>query len=377
MARTSRGWWLLAITCFLFVAQPARAADEIKGNLVNVEWLQKNMHDEPRCCSSMRRLRALSKQSTSRVRSASTYTASVAAGDAGTDGAAHPLVGDQRRQKVVLYDQGASMEATWLFFELHYHGYPASDLVILDGGLAKWQAPGARSRRMQRRRRSRARFASPRSNEDHRVRLAEFLIAFRRSVRSTCSSRRSSPRNISAEPSSSIAPAMFPTRSCWQSPTSSTRTRRSSRPSRSRRMATYLGITARTQIHCALRRRRRRDGAIFRAQVHRRLSERQGLQGIAAGVAAATSARCRSGRTARRTSSATGLAQRLGQPDDAHVRRHAVNLVDVRTTDAYKLGHVPFALNVPAETSRSTLDDPRQAGRGCSAQPASIPLKKR
>ncbi|NYT63540.1 hypothetical protein H0A66_14580 [Alcaligenaceae bacterium] len=43
---------------------------------------------------------------------------------------------------VVLYDQGASMFATRLFYSFYYHGYPTDKLFILDGGLSKWKEQG-------------------------------------------------------------------------------------------------------------------------------------------------------------------------------------------------------------------------------------------
>ena len=45
-------------------------------------------------------------------------------------------------RKIVVYDQGGDMMATRLFFDLYCHGVPASDLFILDGGLARWRAQG-------------------------------------------------------------------------------------------------------------------------------------------------------------------------------------------------------------------------------------------
>ena len=43
---------------------------------------------------------------------------------------------------VVVYDQGASMFATRLFYSFFYHGYPTDKIFILDGGLSKWQELG-------------------------------------------------------------------------------------------------------------------------------------------------------------------------------------------------------------------------------------------
>lgn len=45
-------------------------------------------------------------------------------------------------KKVLIYDQGGSYFAPRLHHELYRLGFPASDLAILDGGLAKWRASG-------------------------------------------------------------------------------------------------------------------------------------------------------------------------------------------------------------------------------------------
>lgn len=43
---------------------------------------------------------------------------------------------------VVIYDQGGSYFAPRLYYELLYRGYPPERLHVLDGGLAKWRASG-------------------------------------------------------------------------------------------------------------------------------------------------------------------------------------------------------------------------------------------
>ena len=47
-----------------------------------------------------------------------------------------------RGRKVVLYDGDGMMWAARMFFELVHLGYPAEDVALLDGGLAKWVATG-------------------------------------------------------------------------------------------------------------------------------------------------------------------------------------------------------------------------------------------
>ncbi|MCX2863626.1 rhodanese-like domain-containing protein [Paucibacter sp. PLA-PC-4] len=45
-------------------------------------------------------------------------------------------------QRIVIHDQGGTMLATWLFYELHRHGVAPERLHLLDGGLAAWKAAG-------------------------------------------------------------------------------------------------------------------------------------------------------------------------------------------------------------------------------------------
>lgn len=45
-------------------------------------------------------------------------------------------------QTLVIHDQGGTMLATWLFYELYRHGVAPECLRLLDGGLAAWKAAG-------------------------------------------------------------------------------------------------------------------------------------------------------------------------------------------------------------------------------------------
>jgi 3-mercaptopyruvate sulfurtransferase SseA len=77
---------------------------------------------------------------------------------------------------IVVYDAGGTFLATRVFFTLAYHGFPSEKLKVLDGGLAKWQAAGLAV--------SKDPVAAPKGsfkvatvNEDLRVRLPEVLEA--------------------------------------------------------------------------------------------------------------------------------------------------------------------------------------------------------
>ena len=80
-------------------------------------------------------------------------------------------------QTLVIHDQGGTMLATWLFYELYRHGVALERLRLLDGGLAAWKAAGGAVV-------SEATPQPPPGNirvsaarEDARVRLPEFLVA--------------------------------------------------------------------------------------------------------------------------------------------------------------------------------------------------------
>ena len=51
---------------------------------------------------------------------------------------------NEGHQLIVIHDQGGAMLATWQFYELYRHGVPLQRLRLLDGGLAAWKASGGK-----------------------------------------------------------------------------------------------------------------------------------------------------------------------------------------------------------------------------------------
>jgi len=80
-------------------------------------------------------------------------------------------------KRIVMYDQGGTFMATRLFFSLLYHGFPAKNLLILDGGLSKWEAAGMPVTKDVTPAPQKGSFRVKSVNEDVRVRLPEFLTA--------------------------------------------------------------------------------------------------------------------------------------------------------------------------------------------------------
>jgi 3-mercaptopyruvate sulfurtransferase SseA len=80
-------------------------------------------------------------------------------------------------EKVVIYDQGADYLAPRLFYDLYYHGVPAEDIHVLDGGLARWRAIGGELTTAATPTPAQGTLVVGPVRESARVRLPEFLAA--------------------------------------------------------------------------------------------------------------------------------------------------------------------------------------------------------
>ena len=180
MLKVLRYCFLLAVAGCLLLAQPLMAAEGIKGNLVDVNWLEKNLKNAD--------VLILDASPTE------IYTAkhipgaiSVNINDLFTYGLGGMPVaraehlyqswGISSGKKIVMYDPGGTMLATRLFFSLYYHGVPAKDLLILDGGLFKWQQEGLPVTKDTTPAPKKGSFKITKLNEDVKVELPEFLNA--------------------------------------------------------------------------------------------------------------------------------------------------------------------------------------------------------
>ncbi len=167
---------LLSIAGSLLPAAPLTAAEEIDGNLVNIRWLEKNLENPDVVIID--------------ASPAQIYAAKHIPGAAGVDiytfygreeipahmERLYQSWGISSGKKVVMYDQGGTYLATRILFSLLYHGFPAKDLLILDGGLFKWQEAGLPVTK-EIPSPKKGSFAIKNLNEDIKVRLPEFLTA--------------------------------------------------------------------------------------------------------------------------------------------------------------------------------------------------------
>lgn len=169
---------LLAVAVGLLPAQHLKAAEGINGNLVDVTWLEKHLNT-----AEVLLLDASPTQ---------IYSAKHIPGAIGIDIMAWYGVrevptaemeqlfqswGVSPGKKIVIYDQGGTFLATRVFYSLYYFGFPAKDLLILDGGLAKWEEAGRPVTREATPAPKKGSFLVTKINEDVRVKLPEFLTA--------------------------------------------------------------------------------------------------------------------------------------------------------------------------------------------------------
>lgn len=177
MTKISRCACLTLIVGSLLFAQLLIAEDGVKGNLVSVAWLQKNL----------KRADVLVLDASPRPK----YAANHIPGAIGIDLYAYGMheipVGEMEKRlqswgisagkKVILYDEGGSILATRLFFDLYYQGFPVKDLFVLDGGLTKWQKDGGEVTKDATPGPRKGTFRISKYREDARVKLPEFLSA--------------------------------------------------------------------------------------------------------------------------------------------------------------------------------------------------------
>ncbi len=177
MSKILSYWFFVFITSSLFMMQPAVAAEESKGNLVSVQWLERNLNRDDVL---------LLDASIGQMYAAKHIPGAVSVDVFSFGGREIPAAEMERRiqswgvsagKKIVIYDQGGTYMATSLFFDLYYHGFPADDLYILDGGIAKWQATGGAVTKDPGAVPKPGTFRVAKLREDVRVRLPEFLVA--------------------------------------------------------------------------------------------------------------------------------------------------------------------------------------------------------
>lgn len=359
MARSSKGWWLVVFTCCVMLIQPALAADGIKGNLVTVQWLQKNLQNTDLVVLDASPGQLFVKQ----------HIPGAVNVDVFSFGASEPTPAEMEQRirswgissgkKVAIYDQGATFLATRLFFDLYYHGYPAADLLVLDGGMAKWQEVGGAVTKEPTPAPAKGTYRVAKVNEAVRVRLPEFLVASGDPANSALVEALD-PGYYFGETRFFDRAGHVPNAILFGNADFFNADKTFKSPEEIRRMATYLGIRPEQQIHSYC------GGGIaasapffalkFIANYPKvKLYKESQLEWL------------RDERSLPIWTYSAPYLKRdpawLNGWNNPMMRMYGVtnvSIVDVRPAEAFKLGHVPFALNVPADVFKAHLDNPEK-----------------
>jgi 3-mercaptopyruvate sulfurtransferase SseA len=178
MSKALRYSFFLALAGTLLLAQPLTAADGIEGNLVSVKWLEKNLKNTDVLILD--------------ASAAPAYAAKHIPGAVSVDiyawyGLQEMPVAEMEKlfqswgispgKKIVMYDPGGTMLATRVFYSLYYYGFPVKNLAILDGGLFKWQEAGLPVTKDITPVPRKGSFKIAKLNEDARAKLPEVLTA--------------------------------------------------------------------------------------------------------------------------------------------------------------------------------------------------------
>ncbi|MBI3788946.1 MAG: hypothetical protein HY276_11920 [Ignavibacteriales bacterium] len=178
MSKVPKYRFLFVVVSCLLLAQPLMAQEGIKGNLVNVHWLEKNLKNTDLL---------IFDTSPPQVYAAQHIPGAVSIDIYAWYGLQEMPVAEMEQvyqswgissgKKIVMYDQGGTIMATRLFYSLYYHGFPAKDLLILDGGLFKWQEAGLAVTKDITPVPKKGSFKIKKLNEDVKIQLPEFVTA--------------------------------------------------------------------------------------------------------------------------------------------------------------------------------------------------------
>jgi 3-mercaptopyruvate sulfurtransferase SseA len=364
--RTTRfSGFLFAIAAALLPAHPAAAIEGERGHLVTAQWLQNNLGKSELLLDASFPPQHAAKHIPDAV-NVNLLTSGFLRTTVAEMEQRLQSLGLRAGRKIVIYDQGGDMMAPRLFFDLYYHGVPAQDLFILDGGLAKWQEIGGATTKEPMPAPAPGNFRITQTREEVRVRLPEFLVA------------SGDPANHALvealEPSYHFGEAKFfdraghvpnavmMPRQDFYNPDKTFKS-----PDEVRRMVSYYGIRPEQTVHAHC------GGGVAAAvpffalkfilnypkvklYVESQLEWLQDKRGLPFWTYGAPYLK-------RDKTWLHAWSNQVMRPYGVTQQ----SVIDVRPADAYKLGHVPFALNVPAAVFRAHADNPEKLAELLSA----------
>ena len=352
----------LVIAGSMLLSQRAMAADGVNGNLVTVEWLEKNRGNADVIVLDASPGQMYMMNHIPGALSVDFLAYGFPERTAAEQEKSYQSWGISPGKKIVMYDMGGSYFATRLMYDLYYRGYAVEDLYVLDGGLAKWQAMGMPVTKEATPLPAKGSFRIVKNNENVRVRLPEFLRASGDRASNVLLEANNADTHFGATPFFDKA-GHIPNASLLPNPDMFNADKTFKSPEEIRKMLAYLDIRPEQQIytHCG--------------------------GGVAASVPFfALKFILHYPKVALYNESQMGwltddrelpywtydapLIMRgstwLSTWGGKMLRMYGaaqITVVDVRSADEFKEGHVPYALNIPAEVFRSNVNDPEKLAK--------------
>ncbi len=362
MSKVLRYCFLLAVAGCLLLAQPLMAADGIEGNLVNVKWLEKNLKNADVLildASPTQIYAAKHIPGAVSVNIFDLFAYGLGGMPVTQTEQLYQSWGISSGKKIVMYDPGGTMLATRLFFSLYYHGFPAENLLILDGGLFKWQEEGLPVTKDTTPAPKKGSFKIEKLNEDVKVELPEFLTASGDPVNSALVEALGADWHFGEVqafnkaghiPNGILAPSAD-----FYNPD---RTFKS--PEEIRRMLTYLGIRPEQQIYTYCGGGVTASVPFFAAKFIVNYPKVKLFPESEMGWVSDERDLPYWTFDAPFIMRETNWLQFWGGQRIRTFLDTHVSIVDVRPADAFNQGHVPFALNIPADVFKSNISNPNK-----------------
>ncbi|HZA95569.1 MAG TPA: rhodanese-like domain-containing protein, partial [Burkholderiaceae bacterium] len=350
---------LLAIGSCVLLARPSIAADAVTGNLVSVGWLEQNRSSADLLILDASPGQIYRAQHIPGALNVDLFSYGAQEASLAEMEQRLQAVGVSRGKKILIYDQGGSFMATRLFYDLYYYGFPAKDLLILDGGLAKWKAAGGLISKDPTPAPQKGTFRITTINEYARSKLPEVLSASGETKNSALVEALE-PSWHFGETAFFDRPGHIPNSIMLPSADLFNADKTFKSADEIKRMLTYLGIKPDQQIYSYC------GGGIAASVPFFALKFIAGYPQV----------------KLYQESELGWLQDERGLPfwtyDAPLLMRETnwlktwsgkmlrtydvsrVSVIDVRPADVFKQGHVPFALNIPADVFKSHLKNPEK-----------------
>lgn len=359
--RTGWSLWvaLVALLAALLaaLAQPVRAAGPALGPLVSVPWLQQRLPAADVLLIDASPAKAHQAQHIPGAVNADVFSFGAKDVPPAVMQGHFQRLGISPGRRIVIYDEGASMLATRLFWDLHYHGFPMRDVHILDGGLAKWRELGGPLTQAATPAPVPGRFRVTRLNEQARVRTAEMLQASGDPQRHALIEALEPDWHFGEtayfdRPGHIPGGVMMPRADFYNAD----KTFKS--PAELRRMLTYMGVRPEQQVNAYCGGGVAASVPYFVAsfllgypKVKLYKESEMGWLQDERGLPFWTY-------DAPQMMRATAWLRAWGGPMMRAYSDAAFTVVDVRPAEVFRQGHLPFAINVPAARMQELLDQP-------------------